>query len=164
MQEETAPVGVRIVGHFFVQHVVQRRSHIDVFFIPLTVLAVLEQTFKIVQVLFQVVFLLFLDVFFLGIVQNDVQTVGGAETFLFDGATASAPRVGARLVEGPNIATSHVFAANVCFFEFAYIDAVFVTFDFFEKHIDATIDTVDVQVEMLAARAVMACLPKEPVC
>ena len=68
VQEETAPVGVRIVGHFFVQHVVQRRSHIDVFFIPLTVLAVLEQAFKVVQVLFQVVFLLFLDVFFLGIV------------------------------------------------------------------------------------------------
>ena len=164
VQEETAPVGVCVVGHFFVQHVVQRRSHIDVLFIPLAVLAVLEQAFKVVQVLFQVGFLLSLDVFFLGIVQNDVQTVRGAETFLVDGATACATCVGSRLVESPNITTSHFVAANIGFFELANIYAVFVTFDFFEKHIDTAIDPVDVQVEMLAARAVMACLPKEPVC
>ena len=163
VQEETAPVGVGVVGHFFVQHVVERRSHVHIVFVPATVLAVLEQVLEIFQVFFQVGLLLLLEVLLLGVVHDDVQAVGGLEAFLVDVFVAHAAGIGAGLVECPDVAAGHVVAANVGFFKLAHVYAVFAAFDFFDKHVHAAVHAVDVEVEMLGAGAVVACLPKQPV-
>ena len=107
-----------------------------------------------------------MNVRFLGIVQNDVQTVGGVETFGLDAAlvvAAAAAGIGSDFVKCPKVTTGKAVAGNVCFFELADIHAVFAAFDFFNHHIHTTVHSVDVEVEMLGARSVTACLPKEPV-
>ena len=162
MQEETTPVGVRVVGDFLMQDIVYRRAYIYIIFVALAAATVLEQTFKIVQVLFQIGFLLGLDFVLLGVVQNDVQAIGSAETFSINGATASATGIGARLVKRPNVATGKAVASNIRFFEFAHVHAVLAAFNLFDQHVHATVYTVNVQVKMLRAGAIAARLPKEP--
>ena len=91
------------------QDVVDGRSEIHVFIVSVSVFAVFEQRFEVVQILLQVFFLLFLNIRFLGIVQNDVQPVGGVETFGFDAAlviAAAATGVGADFVECPKVTAS----------------------------------------------------------
>ena len=116
VQEETAPIGVCVVGDFLVQNVIYSRANIDILVVALSATTILEQAFKIVQILFQVVFLLLLNVFFLGVVQNDVQAVRSAKSFLFNWATACATGVGSGLVECPNVTAGKAIACNVGFF------------------------------------------------
>ena len=162
VQEETAPVRVRIVGNFFVQHVIECRSHVHIVFVSATVLAVLEQAFKIVQVFFQVFFLGLLDIFLFRVMQNDVQAVRGTEAFLFDGTAACTTRIGTRLVECPNVAAGNAVARDIGFFKFAHVYTILATLNLFEKHVHTAINTVDVQVKMPATGAIMPGLPKEP--
>ena len=148
------------------QDVVDGRSEIHVFIVSISVFAVFEQRFEVVQILLQVFFLFFLNVRFLGIVQNDVQTVGGVETFGLDAAlvvAAAATGIGSDFVKCPKVTTGKAVAGNVCFFELADVHAVLAALDFFDEHIDATIDAVDVEVKMLGTWSITACLPKEPV-
>ena len=52
---------------------------------------------------------------------------------------------------------------DVVFLKLAHVHAVFATLDFFDKHVYAAVHSVDVKVEVLGARSVTACLPKEPI-
>ena len=94
--------------------------------------------------------------------QDDVQAIGSAKAFVIDTAATGTTRIGTRLVESPDVATRNVVAAHVGFFKFADIHAVLATLDFFNQHINATVNTVDIQVKMLGTGTIAARLPKKP--
>ena len=142
------------------QHIIERRSHIDIVLIAATVPAILEQVLKIFQVFFQVGLLLLLKFFLLGVMHDDIQAIRRAETFCIDIIKAHAAGIGTRLIERPDVAASHVVATDVGFLEFAHVYTILAALDFFDEHVDAAVHAVDIQVEMPGAGAVMPSLPK----
>ena len=153
------------------QYVVYRRTEVHILLVSATVLAILEQSFKGVQVVLQVIFLLLLKfvllrvLVLLGIVHDDVHAIGSLEPFGIDTAlviVASATGVGTGLVECPDVTARKAIASEVGFFKLAHVHAVLAALDLFDKHVHAAVHAVDVQVEMPGTRAVTACLPEHP--